>query len=79
MTQPAKSKEQQAAEARARGLLKERDRLGTDAAERLQLRRRAERLERVRERAAAAVAARRTQPRAGDHNAQLALQFEESK
>ncbi len=58
MTRPAKSEEQLAAEARARGLLKEWDRLGADAFERVQLRRRAERLERVRTRTRAAVAAR---------------------
>ncbi len=43
------SKQQRAAEARARALLRERDALGLLAFERLQLRRRAERLERVRE------------------------------
>ncbi len=60
MTAPRKSRQQLAAEARARGLLKERDALGVLAFERLQLRRRAERLERVRERTRAVVAARRT-------------------
>ncbi len=52
------SEQQLAAEARARGLLLEQARLGADAAERLQLRRRAERLERVRARTRAALAAR---------------------
>ncbi len=61
MTAPHKSKQQRAAEARARGLLKERDRLGVLAFERLQLRRRAERLERVRARTRAAVLARQRQ------------------
>ncbi len=41
MTTPRKSKQQRAAEARARGLLKERDAIGLLAFERLQLRRRA--------------------------------------
>ncbi len=54
------SKQQRAAEARARWLLKERDAIGLLAFERLQIQRRAERLERVRERTRAAVAARRT-------------------
>ncbi len=58
MTAPRKSKQQLAAEARARGLLKERDRLGVIAFERLQNRRRAERLERVQSRTRAAVRAR---------------------
>ncbi len=49
-----------AAEARLRGLARERKALGEDAFRRLQLRRRAERLERVRERTRAAVEARRT-------------------
>ncbi len=65
-TPPRKSKQQRAAEARARGLLKERDAIGLLAFERLQLRRRAERLERVRERTRAAVAARRTRQHAPD-------------
>ncbi len=60
MTRPRKSKQQAAAERRARGLLRERDALGLLAFERLQLRRRAERLERVRERTRAADQARRT-------------------
>ncbi len=60
MTAPRKSRQQLAAEARARGLLKERDAIGVLAFERLPLRRRAERLERVRERTRAVVAARRT-------------------
>ncbi len=55
-----------AAEARARGLLRERDALGLLAFERLQLRRRAERLERVRARTRVAVAARRTRQPAPD-------------
>ncbi len=58
MTTPRKSQQQRAAEARARGLLKERDAIGVIAFERLQSRRRAERLERVRERTRAAVLAR---------------------
>ncbi len=58
MSAPRKSQQQRAAEARARGLLKERDRLGVIAFERLQNRRRAERHERVRERTRAAVLAR---------------------
>ncbi len=64
MTRPSEGRQQRAAEARARGLLKERDAIGTLAFEALQLRRRAERLERVRERTRAAVAARqgRQQP-----------------
>ncbi len=64
MTTPRKSKQQRAAaEARARGLLKERDAIGLLAFERLQLRRRAERSERVRERTRTAVLARqRRQP-----------------
>ncbi len=79
MTRPAKSKEQQAAEARARGMILEQARLGTVAFERLQLRRRAERLDRVRERTRAAVIAREThQPGLDDHSAQLPLEFEES-
>lgn len=53
-----KSQEQQAAEARVRALLKERDSLGIATFERLQARRRAARLERVRERTRAAVLAR---------------------
>ncbi len=80
MTQPAKSKEQLAAEARARGLLKEQARVGAAAFERLQLRRCAERLARVRARTRAAVAARGThQPGLDDHAAQLPLQFEEPR
>ncbi len=59
-------KQQRAAEARARGLLRERDALGLLAFERLQLRRRAERLERVRARTRAAVATRRTRQPAPD-------------
>ncbi len=79
-SRPPKSKQQQAAEARLRALLKERDQLGTAAFERLQLRRRAERLHRVRAGTRAAVAAREThQPGLDDHTAQLPLQFEESK
>ncbi len=75
-----KSTEQLAAEARARARIKEQDSLGTDAFERLQLRRRAERLERVRARTRAAAAAREThQPGLDDHAAQLPLQFEESQ
>ncbi len=66
MTAPRKSRQQLAAEARARGLLKERDTIGVLAFERLRLRRRAERLERVRERTRAAVAARRTRQPAPD-------------
>ncbi len=71
-TDTDKSKSQRAAEARARGLLKERDRLGVIAFERLQLRRRAERLERVRERTRAAVLARQHRQPEPDH-----LPFEE--
>ncbi len=76
MSAPRKSQQQQAAEARARGLLKEQDRLGTAAFERLQSRRRAQRGERVRERTRAAVAARRVreQQNAGD---QLQLDLED--
>ncbi len=77
MSAPRKSQQQQAAEARARGLIKEQARIGTAEFERVQLRRRAERLERTRERARAAVIACQTQPRPGDHNAQLPFQFEE--
>ncbi len=63
MTTPRKIEQQRAAEARARGLLKERDAIGLLAFERLQLRRRAERSERVRERTRTAVLARqRRQP-----------------
>ncbi len=58
MTAPRKSRQQLAAEARARGLLKERGAIGVLAFERLQNRRRAERLERVRERTRAAVLTR---------------------
>ncbi len=61
MSAPRKSQQQRAAEARARGLLEERDAIGTLAFEALQLRRRAERLERVRERTRAAVLARQHQ------------------
>ncbi len=64
MTLPADKK--RAAEARLRGLAKERKALGEDAFRRLQLRRQAERLERVRERTRAAVAARRTRQPAPD-------------
>ncbi len=80
MTRPAKAKEQQAAVARARGMILEQARLGTVAAERVQLRRRAERSERIRERNRAAAAARGThQPGLDDHPVQLPLQFEESE
>ncbi len=61
MTLPADKK--RAAEARLRGLAKERKALGEDAFRRLQLRRRSERLERVRERTRAAVAARQSRCR----------------
>ncbi len=75
-----KSKERLAAEARARGMLLEQARLGSVASERLQLRRRAERLERVRARTRAAVIAREThQPGLDDRPAQMIFQFEESK
>ncbi len=60
MTAPHKSTQQRAAEARARELLKERDAVGALAFERLQGRRRAERLERVRMRTRAAVLARQS-------------------
>ncbi len=72
----ARRDQQLAAEAHARGLLWERDRLGTAAFERLQGRRRAQRIERVRERARAAAAARRVreQQNAGD---QLQLKLED--
>ncbi len=77
---PVKSTEQLAAEARCRELIKERDRLGTAEFERVQLRRRAERLDRTRARTRAAVDARQKhQPGLDDHSAQLPLQFEESK
>ncbi len=59
MIRPGRSRQQLAAEARALGLLKERDAIGLAAFERVQLRRRAERLERVRERTRAALAKRR--------------------
>ncbi len=73
------SEQQLAAEARARGRLKERDQIGIAPFEALQLRRRAERLERVHVRARAAVDARQThQPQLDDHSAQLPLEFEES-
>ncbi len=58
MTCPSEGRQQRAAEARVRGLLKERDAIGLLAFERLQLRRRAGRLERVRERTREAVFAR---------------------
>ncbi len=57
---------QRAAEARLRGLARERKALGENAFHRLQLRRWAERLERVRARTRAAVAARRTRQLAPD-------------
>lgn len=60
MTVGCKSEQQRAAEARARALLKERDTLGISAFERLQAKRRAARLERVRDRTRAAVLARQT-------------------
>ncbi len=63
---PRKSKQQRAAEARARGLIKERESMGELRFERLQLRRRAEYRARVRERTLAAVAARRTRQLAPD-------------
>ncbi len=63
MIRARKGSAQLAAEARARGLLKERDAIGMVAFERLQLRRRAERLERVRARTRAAVAERRQRQR----------------
>ncbi len=59
MIRPGKSRQQLAAEACARGLLKERAAIGELAFQRLQLRRRAERLDRVRERTRAAVTERR--------------------
>ncbi len=67
------SRQQRTAEARARRLLKQRTALGSLAFERLDLRRRAERLERVRARTRAAVEARRRAaeqllPFEGDHN-----------
>ncbi len=55
-----------AAEARLRGLARERKALGEDAFRRLQLRRRAERLERVRARTRAAVAARQGRQQSAD-------------
>ncbi len=67
------SPQQRTAEARARGLLRERDALGLLAFERLQLRRRAERLERVRARTRAAVAARQ-----GRQQSAVELPFEEA-
>ncbi len=57
---PRKSQQQRAAEARARGLIKERESMGELRFERLQIRRRSEYRARVRERTLAAVAARRT-------------------
>ncbi len=57
------SRQQRAAEARLRGLAAERRALGDARFEALQLRRRAERLERVRERTRAAVAARQSRCR----------------
>ncbi len=59
MTTPRKSKEQVAAERRARARLKERDRIGLVRFEVLELKRQAARIERCRARTAAAVAARR--------------------
>ncbi len=59
-TEADNSKQQRAAEARLRGLATERRALGDARFEALQLRRRAERLERVRTRTRAAVAARAT-------------------
>ncbi len=58
MTAPRKSQQQRAAEARVRGLLKERDALGLIRFEALQLKRQAARIERCRERTRAAVLAR---------------------
>ncbi len=59
MTADARNSQQRrTAEARARRLLQERTALGELAFERVQLRRRAERLERVRERTRDAVATR---------------------
>ncbi len=69
---PVKSKEQLAAEACCRELIKERDRLGTAEFERVQLRRRAERLERVRARTRALAA------RARSTAAPAVLPFEET-
>ncbi len=76
MSAPRKSQQQQAAEARARGLLRDRSRLGTAAFEALQMRERAQRSQRTRERTHAAVAARRAreQQNAGD---QLQLDLED--
>ena len=74
MTAPRKSKQQLAAEARARGLLRERDAIGLFAFERLQLKRRAARLERCRERTRLAMA-RRQGPR---HAENSTLPFGES-
>ncbi len=71
-SRPPKSKQQQAAEARARGLLKERDQISIAAFERVQLRRRAERLERVRARTRALAA------RARSTAAPAVLPFEET-
>ncbi len=71
-TEADNSKQQRAAERRARGLLRERDALGLLAFERLQNRRRAERLERVRARTRAAVVARARRQQSADE-----LPFEE--
>ncbi len=72
MTRPSESRQQRAAEARLRGLAAERRVLGELEFQRRQLRRRAERSERVRERTRAAVAARQGRQQSADE-----LPFEE--